>query len=88
MIQSWFTDIALPDSLPDKVRAQLDADLATSRRDPQTAVSTGVPVIVSPLSNCYLDVPYAEPPADPTQVERHSRVGLRLYAPMTVEQSY
>jgi len=27
-------------------------------------VAASVPVIVSPLSHCYLDVPYAEPSAD------------------------
>jgi hexosaminidase len=88
MIQYWFTNIGLPDSLPDEVRAQMDAALARSRRDLETAVRTGVPVIMSPLSNCYLDVPYAEAPAHPAQAERHHRVGLRFYSPMTVEQSY
>ena len=28
-------------------------------------MAASVPVIVSPLSHCYLDVPYAEPSADP-----------------------
>jgi len=45
-------------------------------------------VIVSPLGHCYLDVPYAEPPADPAQADRQGRLGLRLYAPKTVEQSF
>jgi hexosaminidase len=33
-------------------------------------------------------VPYAEPSVDPAQAERQGRVGLRLYSPMTVEQSF
>jgi len=33
-------------------------------------------------------VPYAEPPADPAQADRQGRLGLRLYAPKTVEQSF
>jgi hexosaminidase len=33
-------------------------------------------------------VPYAEPPADLAQAERHGRVGLRLYSPMTVAESF
>jgi hexosaminidase len=45
-------------------------------------------VIVSPLSHCYLDVPYAEPSADPAQADRQGRVGLRLYAPKTVAESF
>ena len=88
IIQYWFTDIALPASLPPQVRAQMDTDLALSRRDVQTAVAASVPVIVSPLSHCYLDVPYAEPPADPAQADRQGRVGLRLYAPQTVAESF
>jgi hexosaminidase len=87
-IQYWYTEIALPASLPPEVRAQAAANLARSRRDVETAVAASVPVIVSPLRRCYLDVPYAEPPADPAQAERHGRVGLRLYSPMTVAESF
>jgi hexosaminidase len=87
-IQYWFTDIALPASLPPQVRAQMDADLAMSGRDVETAAAASVPVIVSPLAHCYLDVPYAEPPADPAQTDRQGRLGLRLYAPQTVAGSF
>ncbi|MGH9291056.1 MAG: family 20 glycosylhydrolase [Acidimicrobiales bacterium] len=87
-IQYWFTDIALPASLPREVRDQMDADLAMSRRDVETAIRASTPVIVSPLSHCYLDVPYAEPSADPTQADRQSRVGLWLYSPLTLEKSF
>jgi hexosaminidase len=88
IIQYWFTDIALPASLPPQARAQMDADLALSRRDVETAAEASVPVIVSPLSHCYLDVPYAEPSADPAQADRQARAGLRLYAPKTVAESF
>jgi hexosaminidase len=88
VIQYWLSDIALPPSLPPQVRAQLDADFALSRRDVEAAVAASVPVIVSPLSHCYLDVPYAEPPADPAQAGRQGRVGLRLYSPRTVAESF
>jgi hexosaminidase len=47
-----------------------------------------VPVIASPLGHCYLDVPYADPPADPAQADRHGRVGQRFYAPRTVATSF
>jgi hexosaminidase len=33
-------------------------------------------------------VPYAEPSVDPAQAERQGRVGLRLYSPMTVVESF
>ena len=59
-----------------------------SRRDLRAAVAASVPVIVSPLSHCYLDVPYAEPSADPGQADRQGRTGLRVYSPMTVEESF
>ena len=61
IIQYWFSGAPLAASLPPEIRARLDADLASSRRDVETAVAASVPVIVSPLSHCYLDVPYAEP---------------------------
>jgi hexosaminidase len=88
VIQYWLSDIALPASLPPELRVQMDADLAMSRRDVETVVAASVPVIVSPLSHCYLDVPYAEPSADPGQAERQSRIGLRLYSPKTVAESF
>jgi hexosaminidase len=88
VIQYWLTDIALPASLPPEVRAQMDADLAMSRRDVESAVAASVPVIASPLSHCYLDVPYAEPSADAAQADRQGRVGLRLYSPRTVAESF
>jgi hexosaminidase len=88
IIQYWLSGIALAPSVPAEVRAKIDADLAMARRDVGTAVAASVPVIVSPQSHCYLDVPYAEPSADPAQAERNGRVGLRIYAPMTVAQSF
>jgi hexosaminidase len=88
IIQYWLTRIALPASPPPEVRAQMDADLAASRRDAQAAAAASVPVIVSPLRHCYLDVPYAEPSADPAQADRQGRAGLRLYAPRTVAEAF
>jgi len=88
VIQYWFTEIALAAAVPSQVKAQMDADVALSRRDVETAAAAAVPVIVSPLSHCYLDVPYAEPTADPAQADRQGRLGLRLYAPKTVAESF
>jgi hexosaminidase len=49
-------------------------------------------VIASPLGHCYLDVPYADPPAatdaDAAQADRHGRLGLRVYAPKTIAESF
>ena len=59
-----------------------------SRRDVETMAAASVPVIVSPLAHCYLDVPYADPPADAAQADRHGRLGLRVYAPKTVASSF
>ena len=103
IIQLWLTGIDLAATVPPQIRAQLDAELAMARRDVETAVAASVPVIVSPLPRCYLDVPYAEPPADTVladtgladtglantaQADRQGRVGLRLYAPKTIAESF
>jgi hexosaminidase len=88
MIQYWLAGIVVAASAPPQVRAQIDAELAGSRRDVEAAVAASVPVIVSPARHCYLDVPYAEPSADPAQADRQGRVGLRLYAPITAAESF
>ena len=38
--------------------------MALSPRDAQTVAAAWVPVIVSPLAHCYLDVPLADPQAE------------------------
>ncbi len=96
VIQYWLTGIDLPASAPPQVRAQVEAEVALSRRDAATMAAASVPVIASPLAHCYLDVPYAEPPtdadadadADAAQADRHGRLGLRVYAPKTVAESF
>jgi hexosaminidase len=93
VIQLWLTGIDLPASAPPQVRAQVEAEVALARRDAEMIAAASVPVIVSPLAHCYLDVPYAEPPAgavlaDTGQADRHSRLGLRVYAPKTVADSF
>ena len=90
VIQYWLTGIDLPASVPPQVRAQVEAEVALSRRDAETLAAATIPVIVSPLAHCYLDVPYAEPPADAdaAQADRHGRLGLRVYAPKTVASSF
>jgi hypothetical protein len=60
--------------------------ISISLRDVETAVTASVPVIVSPLSDCFLDVPYAEPSADPRQAERQGRIGQRVYSPKTIAE--
>jgi hexosaminidase len=88
-IQYWLSPgTTFAPTLAAEVRAKIDADLALARRDVETAVTASVPIIVSPQSHCYFDVPYAEPSADRAQEERQGRVGLRIYAPMTVAQSF
>ncbi len=88
ILQYWLSGKTLAENVPAEVKAKVDADLAQARHDVETAVTAEVPVIVSPQSHCYLDVPYAEPSADPAQADRQGRVGLRLYAPMTVAASF
>ncbi len=114
VIQFWLTGFDLPPHVKPHIRAQVEAELALASRDVEAAVSVPVPVIVSPLPYCYLDVPYAEPPSSgaaladaglagaglagsalagsalghAAQADRLSRLGLRVYAPRTVAESF
>ena len=88
IVQYWLTGVELAGSVPPQIRAQLDAELALARRDIEAAVAASVPVIVSPLPHCYLDVPYAEPSADAAQEDRQGRLGLRFYAPRSVAEFF
>jgi hexosaminidase len=88
IIQYWYTGITLPESLPSEMRAQLEADLGRSLGDVERAVAASTPVIASPLSHCYFDVPYQEESADPLQAVRRDRVGLRVYPPATIAEAF
>ena len=96
VVQYWLTGIDLPASVPPQVRAQVEAEVALSRRDAEAVAAASVPVIASPLGHCYLDVPYADPPADAgagadadaAQADRYGRLGLRVYAPKTIAESF
>jgi hexosaminidase len=92
VIQYWISTRSLSAggaaSLPPETAATVTANLERSRTDVEQALAHGVPVIASPHSNCYLDVPYAEASADPAQAERRERAGLRYYAPRTVGAAF
>ncbi len=98
VVQYWLTGLDLPASVPPQVRAQVEAEVALSRRDAEAVAAASVPVIASPLGHCYLDVPYADPPADAdaeadteadaAQADRYGRLGLRVYAPKTIAESF
>jgi len=92
VIQYWLSTASLSAggaaALPPGTAATVAANLERSRSDIEQAIGHGVPVIASPHSNCYLDVPYAEASADPAQAERRERVGLRHYAPRTVGAAF
>ena len=81
VIQLWLTGIDLPASASPQVRAQVEAEVALARRDAETVAAASVPVIVSPLAHCYLDVPYAEPPADTVPADAAPTRGRRSVTP-------
>ncbi|MGV1005167.1 MAG: family 20 glycosylhydrolase [Candidatus Nanopelagicales bacterium] len=47
--------------------------------DLRTAVTTGLPIVVSPHSHCYLDVPYADEPGDERSRRLAAEVGASFY---------
>jgi hexosaminidase len=74
--------------LPADFAAMLRKNIARSREDVERALKFSIPILLSPLSHAYFDVPYAEPSADPHQEERRLRVGLRTYVPKTIAQTF
>jgi hexosaminidase len=60
----------------------------TGRADLGRAMERGAKVILSPAAKLYLDKPYAEAPNDADQAAMQRRVGLRVYPPTTIEQSF
>jgi hexosaminidase len=74
--------------LPAGFAAMLRNNIARSREDVERALKFSIPILLSPLSHAYFDVPYAEPSADPHQEERRLRVGLRTYVPKTIAQTF
>jgi hexosaminidase len=90
-IQYWISGARLGTSsplLPVNVDALVAASIARARGDIECAMARGVPIIVSPVSHAYFDVPYAEPSADPTQERMRQRVGLQFHPVRTVAQSF
>lgn len=91
-IQYWMSPACFESSagaglLPETV-AMLTAHAARTHADIEQALTRQIPVIMSPSANCYLDVPYAEESADPAQAARREHVGLRLYRPLTLRESF
>ncbi|MCC6705016.1 MAG: family 20 glycosylhydrolase [Thermomicrobiales bacterium] len=67
---------------------ELVKNVVQSREDIETAVANGVPMIISPHRLTYLDVPYAEPSADPAHEERRRQLGLQVYPAMSVADMF
>ena len=75
-------------SLPAHFAAMIKKNIARSREDIERALKFSIPILLSPLSHAYFDVPYAEPSADPRQEERRRGVGQRVYAPKTIAETF
>jgi hexosaminidase len=67
---------------------EVSGDGLKAKSDIARAVQSGAPIIVSPQTNAYFDVPYAEPSADRAQEVIRHRLGLRAHAPRTVAESF
>jgi len=75
-------------TMPREMVAAMIDMFRTGRRDLGRALERGAQVILSPADRLYLDKPYAEPATDPAHEERRGRVGLRVYTPATIEESF
>ena len=91
VIQYWISVSSTADGssepLPD-LSLEILKNIARSREDVERAATNAVPIIVSPFSFAYFDVPYAELSMDSAQDSRQQRVGLRLYQPKTVADAF
>jgi hexosaminidase len=89
VIQYW---IHFPPQKPSAVPAKLSPDFAekvlSTKEDVARALEHSVPMVLSPMTYCYLDVPYAEPSADPGQELVRKRLGLRARNPRTTAEMY
>jgi hexosaminidase len=91
VIMYWIPTTDLGDnsfSLPPDFAAMIKQNIARSHEDVERALKFSIPILLSPLSHAYLDVPYAEASADPHQEERRLRVGLHAYAPKTIAETF
>lgn len=64
------------------------SNTSETKCDVRKAIENSVPIIISPVSHTYLDVPYAESSIDPTQEEKRKRIGMKSYPAKTVEKSF
>jgi hexosaminidase len=85
-----FADLELPGGvrIPDEMLPAITEMFRIGKADLARALAAGAQVILSPAAKLYLDKPYAEDPADPSQQEMAARVGLRVYPPSTIEESF
>ena len=67
---------------------EVSGDGRKGRSDIARAIDGGASIVVSPQTNSYFDVPYAEPSADRAQEGIRTRLGLRAHAPRTVAESF
>jgi hexosaminidase len=92
MIQHWIALSDADDPVWQKRLAHIPPAIAqnllASRDDIEAAIAASVPIVVSPSSHAYLDVPHAEEVTDPEAEARRQRVGLRWYPARTVAASF
>lgn len=97
LIQYWIEDdfldqldfdSALLKGLPEQMKASLVETFSKAAGDLPAALSQGAGVIVSPMSSMYLDHPYEESSLDPADESARERLGMPVYAPLSVRDAY
>jgi len=84
LAQSAPRDLGIPPSMLAAVAEMFRA----AQGDIDRATEAGATVILSPASHLYLDRPYAEAPADPSQTALQERLGLKVYPRRSVAEAY
>jgi hexosaminidase len=75
-------------AFPMEMVPRLASSVRRSRADLARAVGEGARVVLSPATHTYLDRPYSEGSVLGGQGELADRLGLRVYAPATVEEFF
>jgi N-acetyl-beta-hexosaminidase len=71
--------------IPKEIREAFIETFKEAPKDIERAVAKDMKIVLSPAGYVYLDYPYAEESADPTQAKDAARLGLQIYPKITIK---